>query len=490
MAFALRNPPPLYPRHKAYPFQLEAVQAVKDLPYAAIFHEQGLGKTKIALDLTLQWLIKDVVDTVFIVTKKTLVENWVREIGIHCHIKPSVLSVNRKRNSIFLNAPVIVYVIHYEVISANLELIRLFLKTCRVGIILDEAHKIKNPDSRIAKSLHSLADGFERKVIMTGTPVANRPYDLWSQIWFLDRGQALGKSFKDFRKRTDLLRDDNVSQMRDESDETYGESLASIFPAISDFSLRETKESVGLELPSKSVMNHDVDMAPKQMALYKRIRNDVAQEFKDYGYGDLDNILTKLLRLLQCASNPILLDEHYQEQPGKMACLTQILNRNKQSHLKTIVWTNFIANVEWLIKKLDVYDPVKVHGKMAIERRQNSLDRFMNDQRCCVLVATPGAAKEGLTLTVANHAIFYDRSFRLDDYLQAQDRIHRISQKRPCWIHNLIARNTIDEWVGQLLSVKKMASQVAQGDVALGSFKDALYSCVVKSLQPYLAGGE
>ena len=69
-------------------------------------------------------------------------------------------------------------------------------------------------------------------------------------------------------------------------------------------------------------------------------------------------------------------------------------------------------------------------------------------------MATPGAAKEGLTLTCANHAIFYDRSFSLDDYLQAQDRIHRISQTRECYIHNMIATDTVDEWVDILLTAK------------------------------------
>ena len=77
-------------------------------------------------------------------------------------------------------------------------------------------------------------------------------------------------------------------------------------------------------------------------------------------------------------------------------------------------------------------------------------------------MATPAAAKEGLTLTVANHAVFYDRSFSLDDYLQAQDRIHRISQSRPCFITNLTARNTIDEWVDVLLAAKHLAAQLGQ----------------------------
>ena len=69
-------------------------------------------------------------------------------------------------------------------------------------------------------------------------------------------------------------------------------------------------------------------------------------------------------------------------------------------------------------------------------------------------------------MTVANHAVFYDRSFSLDDYLQAQDRIHRISQTQPCYIWNLIATNSVDEWVDSLLNAKRLAAQLAQADIS------------------------
>ena len=145
MAFRLRKPPPLNAKYDAYPYQLDAVRAVKHLPYSAIFHEQGLGKTKIAIDLILHWLSGDVVDTVFIVTKKILVPNWVEELKMHSHVTPRVLSGNRKANSIALNSPVLIYVMNYEVVSTNLDLISEFLTICRVGVFLDESQKIKEP---------------------------------------------------------------------------------------------------------------------------------------------------------------------------------------------------------------------------------------------------------------------------------------------------------------------------------------------------------
>src|SRR6202030_2563380 len=92
---------------------------------------------------------------------------------------------------------------HYEVVKTEERRLQLFLKTRRVAVILDEAHKIKNPVSEIAKALHRLSRGFVRRIIMTGTPVANRPFDLWSQIYFLDGGRSLGDDFECFRARLD-----------------------------------------------------------------------------------------------------------------------------------------------------------------------------------------------------------------------------------------------------------------------------------------------
>ena len=103
MAFILRKPPPLEPKLSALPYQLDAYREIKNFPYTAIFHEQGLGKTKIGLDVALYWLEEDHVDTVFIITKKSLVENWYQEINKHTHISPRILSGNRGDNIRGLN---------------------------------------------------------------------------------------------------------------------------------------------------------------------------------------------------------------------------------------------------------------------------------------------------------------------------------------------------------------------------------------------------
>lgn len=460
-------------RYKAFAYQMQAVEAVKELPFGAIFHEQGLGKTKIGIDLALEWLKRKVVDSVLVVTKRGLIENWIDELKSHTYLVPRVLGQNRSSNFFSLNSSARLYLIHYEAVKSEEQRLQLFLKTRKVGGILDEAHKIKNPESDIAKTLHRLADGFTRRIIMTGTPVANRPFDLWSQIYFLDKGVSLGVDYERFKELLDLSNDMWADERRQQE---FANELARVFQRIKHFTVRETKDSAGIELPEKRVENILVQPAPKQEELYARYRLDLRASVTRDGQlveDDAEEVLKRLLRLVQLASNPRLVDESYQEVPGKVPILKQLVADALAVGGKIIVWTSFVANAKWLADLLSEFGATSVHGELAQEERQHALRMFKKDESCRVLVATPGAAKEGLTLTVANHAVFYDRSFSLDDYLQAQDRIHRISQKRTCYIWNLICSDTVDEWVDSLLLAKRLAAQLAQADVTIDEYKSA-----------------
>ncbi|TPN84170.1 DEAD/DEAH box helicase [Mesorhizobium sp. CU2] len=451
--------------HKGFAYQLDAVEAVKHLPFAALFHEQGLGKTKIGIDVALEWLREDVVDSILFVTKRSLVQNWLDEIRAHSYLKPRVMDQNHASNFYAFNSQTPLYLGHYEVIRSEERRMELFLKTRRVGVILDEAQKIKNPETDLAKSFHRLAPRFVRRIIMTGTPVANRPYDLWSQVFFLDQGASLGTDFPSFKQQLDLTND---LWANDSRRERFEDALAGVFARIREFSVRETKASTGIELPEKRIQNVPVELAPRQRALYNEIKDELSasvvvgsQLIED----DAEEVLKRLLRLVQLASNPRLIDESYEEQPGKFAALDRLVEGAVSAGSKLIVWSSFVANVDQLANHLKPYGAVKVHGALDIAARNEAISVFKRDPDCRVLVATPGAAKEGLTLTVANHAIFYDRSFSLDDYLQAQDRIHRISQSQTCYVWNLIGADTVDEWVDALLAAKRLAAQLAQADV-------------------------
>ena len=441
------------------------------MEYSAIFHEQGLGKTKIAIDLALTWVREGIVDSILMVTKKALVENWKSEIQFHSQLRPQVIGQDRKLNFYSFNSPSRIYILHYEACISERGRLLLFQKTRRLAIICDEAQKFKNPDSALAQCMFALAQGFRRRVVMTGTPVANRPYDIWALIFFLDKGRALGTDFESFKSQHDLPRqeDGDAKQV-----EQFAHLLSDVFEKVRSFSVRTTKQNANLSLPTKEFRAIRTSFEKNQRTLYTKYRDELQAEITQDGDVRVDNaddILKRLLRLVQVASNPVTIDESYAEVPGKMRELERILNEEVRPTEKAIVWTSFTDNADYLRQKLIGRGATVVHGKMSIERRNESINRFKNDAECRILVATPGAAKEGLTLTVANHAIFYDRSFSLDDYLQAQDRIHRISQSRSCYIYNLIMENSVDEWVDVLLGAKHLAAQLTQGDIPRSQYE-------------------
>lgn len=469
---------------EAFPYQHEAYLELRDKPYAAIFHEQGLGKTKIAIDLLLYWLQCRDIDTVLIVTKKTLVKNWCDEFETHTNLEPKTLDSKHGNNFYVLNSPARVIVTNFETVSGELERMKLYLNTRNVAIIIDESTKIKNPDAKITQAFFQLSSYFKIRVIMTGTPVANRPYDIWAQIYFLDSGESLGNDYKQFQHDCDLSNDLDTDISRRG---VFENTVSSIFEKIKSFSVRETKNSGIVSLPSKVYHDLYVPFEETQMAMYDQVRIEMQLSLRKGDETILDEspeTIKRLLRLVQITSNPKLLDDSYSHISAKEALLDQVLNEVIQRNEKAIVWSSFTGNVDYFCKKYKDINAVKITGKLSVADRNKSVDRFKKGN-AQVLFATPQSAKEGLTLTVANNAIFYDRGFNLDDYLQAQDRIHRISQEKDCHIYNLMVENSIDIWVDYLLKAKQNAAFLAQGDVSLSSYRnvaDYSFSAIVREI--------
>ena len=459
--------------HDAFPYQHEAFEAIKDLPYSAIFHEQGLGKTKIAIDLLLYWLEKRDIDTVIVVTKKQLLQNWYNEFHTHTHLQPKVLSSNRKDNYLILNSPSRVILANFELFNTEQERLTLFLKSRDTAVIVDESTKIKNPESNLTQSFFALAPLFKIRTIMTGTPVANRPYDIWAQVFFLDFGMSLGADFKAFKQGTDLSNDLSVNKTKRD---VFESTVSGIFDRIKAFTVRETKNSGIITLPAKKYISVWCDFEERQHEMYESVRNDLqilVQRGEKAILDESDASLKRLLRLVQIASNPRLIDDYYVNYSGKERELDILLDDIVSRGEKVIVWSIFIENIDYFYKRYKGYNPTKIHGRMNIQDRNRSVELFKSGNSN-VLFATPQSAKEGLTLTIANNVIFYDRGFNLDDYLQAQDRIHRISQTKDCNIYNLMIKDSIDKWIDILLQAKQNAAFLAQGDYKLGKYQDAM----------------
>ena len=451
-------------RSRAHPYQDAAVRRLRDLEYAGVFHEQGLGKTKIGLAIALHWLRESAVDVVLIVTKKMIVPTWLHEVHKHTELVALQLGPRLASAAMSLTGPGRFFVTNYEQLPKLEDLVRRWLEARRVGVILDESHAIKNPDRGVSTLLHSLRTYFVRRLIMTGTPAANRPYDMWNQIRFLDGGTTFGMDYDTARKEFDLPKTDAASA-------GFERRLEQLNAGLALFTSRETKASAGLDLPPKYIHTWSARLEPQQALLYADYAAEarvLVTQSDALTFDETTPLLKRIGRLLECVSNPAALDQSYGEQPGKDYVLLEVLAREIHGD-KAILWTAYRANTERLEAVVGADRSVVIHGGISASTRLRRLERFSRaSSGPQLLIATPASCKEGLTLTQATHVVYYDRSLSLDDYEQSQDRIHRISQTRTCHVHRIIALDTVDEWVDVLLDVKKAAASVAQGDQAAG----------------------
>lgn len=470
----IRKDPILNLKKDAFPFQQDALNLIKDEEYFAIFHEQGLGKTKIAIDLLYYWLRQESVDSILIVTKKSLINNWDNELQFHGNMNPIILNSDKSSNYEKMSLPGYIYLCNYEAIRGNTESFLEFLKFRNVGVILDESTQIKTPSSKITNSLHLIAKEAKKRIIMTGTPLSNRPYDIWSQIYFLDFGERLGSNFDDFKEQYDL----SNSLAKDYSGRIIFENnLKLLSEKLKDCTIRETKKTAGIELPGRRFIAENIEMDAQQRVLYTKLQEELSAQVLQDGKlitEDVEVILKRLIRLVQICSNPKLVDERYTKVTSKLECCKKIVEKARSENSKVIIWTNFVDNVEWICDYFNNKNIVGISGKVKPKERDNLLAEFKKNKQVDILVATPGVAREGLTLVEANYSIFYDRNFSLENYLQAQDRIYRISQTKDCFIYKLILNDSIDEWVDSLLDAKEVAARYGQGDISEKEFRERI----------------
>lgn len=443
------------PKTKAFPHQIEAINYLLENKNAALFDEQGLGKTKIIIDALSAMMKNGEIDGALVVAPLSLVYTWEQEVTKHSYLIPIVLKGSKREKRYNFLTGANFYMTNYEAIIFEFERIRRFCKSRRIAIILDEAARIKNPATRTAQAIFGLAPLARRRIIATGTPIANKPIDLWALFYFLDQGELLGNKFDEFKK------------MYDEKDPEYIKNITILRETILNNSMRRIKNEV-LELPEKIYKNILIKLTGKQKEMYDQLRNELRLEIIDMSgqkiVDEANNILKRMLRLTQVASDPGLVDDGFKEIPAKYPALLKIISKGFEQGEKIIVWTSFVGNILKLRRHLIRYNPLIIYGEIDIRERKTVVEKFQNDNNHWIIIANPSAAREGLTLTRANTAIYFDRNFSLIDYLQSQDRIHRISQNKPCSIYKLVAEETIDVYVDKIINWKTDVAQFIEGD--------------------------
>jgi SWI/SNF-related matrix-associated actin-dependent regulator of chromatin subfamily A-like protein 1 len=458
------------PKTMPFQHQVEAIDYIQKRESVALFDEQGLGKTKIVLDAVCNNMKEGILDGGLIICRKNLIQNWKEEIETHSYLKSIILRGSPKEKGLKFMGFSHFYLINYESVVGEIERLKMFLSIRKMAIILDESHAIKNPKSKSAIAVLQLADLAKKRIIVSGTPVANKPEDLWNQYYFLDKGKLLGSDYNTFKSKFSV-------SLKDSKNFVDNSIFNELKQLVVSNSIRRLKNDV-LELPEKQFIEEYVTLSPIQHKMYEQVRDELYLEIKDLD-GEViidktEELLKKLLRLAQIASNPKLIDQSYDEIPAKFPLLHNLVEEIIRKGEKVIVWSSFVDNIRKLKKDFNHLGSEMLFGEIPIEKRNKIVQKFKTNAECKVLIANPAAAREGLTLTVANNAIYLDRNFNLVDYLQSQDRIHRISQTKSCKIVKIIAKNTIDQYIDEILKRKQYLANYIQGDAAQVNFSEQL----------------
>ena len=456
-------------------FQLRDAAKLLGLSHGANFSVPGAGKTTVAYVVYEAERHAGRVERLLVVAPLSAFEAWQTE-GNDCFApgkRPVVGTFNDT-----IPEGVEVLVVNYHRLAANLDALSGWVREKPTLVLLDEAHRMKAGRSgQHGSACLDLAFAAARRDVLSGTPSPQSTNDfvalydyLWpGQAWRILPADALGAS----------------------------PSIAAfdrVFERTEPLFVRTTKDE--LDLPPVDNKPVSIPLGGIQRAIYKALRDRYAGSLKVsmHDRSKLAYMGTIMMYLLEAASNPQLLALGSRNVPGEFAHpplpvqpgtrlwdlvagysnyetppkflrVAEMVKENAQRNRKTLIWSNFVANLEGLKRWLDDYQPAIVHGGVpsvasvpnAPLTREMELARFRNDDDCQVLLANPAAMSEGVSLhQVCHDAIYFERTFNAGQYLQSLDRIHRLGLRpdEETRVRVLITEQTIDQVINQRLADK------------------------------------
>ena len=459
-----------------FPFQKAGVQYATKVGNALIADEMGLGKTVQAL-ATIK--VTDAYP-VIVICPASLKRNWERETrkwlpdARVAVLKGQPYPLRHPRTDLRRYDVVI---INYN--SRVLEKWLMELVGFGAGtIVLDEAHNVKNESAQQTKLVAQLLQysSKARRLLLTGTPVVNRPVEFWTLIKMLGRAKEMG-GYTEYMKRYDTTRRERLEELN--------------MRARTHFMIRRLKMDVLPELPPKlrTIVPIEIDNAAeydnveRDIAGYFALRKANDEEFLAEldRYADAKGLTDGARRIfiieakrehfsnayMIAANNEALLRWEALKQmavAGKMKGVFEWIDDFLTSGQKLIVFGTHTERIEQIARR---YNAPMIHGGIPVEKRMPLVDRFQNDPECKVIVGNMIAMGEGLTLTAASNVAFIEFGWNPKTHDQAEDRAHRIGQHDNVMVWNLAAirpsgEPTIDFELAEMIMKKRAVVDAIQ----------------------------
>ena len=399
--------------------------------------DMGLGKTieTIAFINTIKS-----VKPILIVSPKSLVFNWVSEFNKFAKdipVYPIIGTVEERAKIIkkIKNDKFGVYFISYDSLRNEYE--NLLDYTFDV-VILDEAQFIKNMHAKktnAVKQINAL-----HTIALTGTPIENNIYDLWSIFDFLMPHYLL--DYDDFKDSF-------------ESDDEY---VRIVKAKVAPFILRRRKEDVLKDLPEKYEVIITTEMSSEQRKLYDAFRLKAKEELKSSDGGSkVMEVLSIITRLRQICVDPATFVDNFEGESGKITMLKEIINDRISDGHRFLIFSQFVSALNIVkeeIEKMGI-KYFMITGDTNAKERLRICNEFNDNEEYKVVLISLKAGGTGLNLVGADVVVHLDPWWNYSAQNQASDRAHRIGQTRTVEVIKLIAENSIEERVVNLQNEKK-----------------------------------
>lgn len=444
--------------------QREVFYISRDREAFGFFMDMGTGKTWVGINTIRYLAIRHGVTKVLVIAPNGVHRQWAME-EIPKHMKPDfkykctwyesskAKYVQDRLKEVLNYAGVQIICQHVESLShANgATFAHDFAASGKSLVIVDESSRIKSPSSIRTKNVLKLNGISSFRRIMSGTPITKGVEDLYSQFMFLDKNILGYSSFFTFRNRYCVLGGLEARQI------VGYKNVGELQKRVDGHTYRKTKEEC-LSLPEKTFMTRSVEFDPEQKILYNQVKDEFVAQLEDGVMVDVPLAITRMLRLQQILSGHFPNPETGQMQyvpTNRTDALMEVLEEAGTS--KVIVWGKFSHDIKLISERLtkEKIGYVTYTGNTSSGDRTKAIDTFRNEPNCKVFLGNPAAAGIGLNLTVANVVVWYSTTFNLDEYLQANDRCHRIGQKWPVTYVTLTTPGSLDVKIAAALRKKK-----------------------------------
>lgn len=410
--------------------------------------DMGLGKTLQTICFVATLVKSYPTKKVLIVCPASLIYNWHNEFSKFAPTLTCYVYHGSARNrNIFSGDECSVIISSYGTIRSDSAV---FLNDPYAAVVLDESHAIKNPASQITRLVYSIPT--ERRLTLSGTPVMNNTFDLYSQLQFLLPGMFGSQQFFKREYADPIDRDKNEQRARD------------LQKLTAPFILRRTKEQVAKDLPPKTEIILWCQMEGEQRRVYNEIRDTVKGELsstiREQGLQKSKlQVLQGIMKLRQVCNSPMLLKG---EDVGctdsvKTEELLEEIEYNLSNH-KALVFSQFTSMLDILAKELKKRDIpyLLLTGATPAKERDQLVQEFNNNEHSArVFLLSLKAGNAGLNLTAADYVFLFDPWWNSAVEQQAIDRTHRIGQTKNVFAYKLICKDSIEERIIQLQEQKK-----------------------------------